>query len=163
MPEIGYFVLGDFPCSIWRHPKLGTLQGYLGVPPSHPWYGKDQGDLIQLDVHGGITLACHEKSSRQMSPEYRAAVMSDVRPLPEFKWVSIPNKNDESWPHDTGQDVWWVGFDCGHLYDYVPSNPRPGTVFRDKSYVRSELEGLARQAADVMRVTFHEGETVEVD
>ena len=154
MPEIAYFVLGDFPCSIWKHPDLGTLQGYLGVSPIHPWYGKDQSDdlLRRLDVHGGITLACHEKSSRQMSPEYRAAVMSDVRPFPEFEWVSVPNKDDASWPHNTGQDVWWVGFDCGHLHDFVPATPRPGDVYRDEHYVRNELEGLAHQAAAAMQV-----------
>ena len=152
MPEIAYFVLGDFPCSIWKHDSLGTLCGYLGVPPSHPWYGKDQGDdLSRIDVHGGITLATHEKSSRQMSPEYRKAIMSDSRPLPEFKWVSVPNADDASWPHDTGQDVWWLGFDCGHLYDFVPATPRPGDIYRDEHYVRGELEGLASQAADAMR------------
>ena len=153
MPEIAYFILGDFPCSIHKHDTLGTLCGYLGVLPIHPWYGKDQGDelLYQIDVHGGITLVCHEKSSRQMSPEYRAAFLADVRPLPEFKWVSTPNKDNESWPHDTRQDVWWVGFDCAHLYDLVPAHPRPGDIYRDERYVRRELEGLARQAADAMR------------
>ncbi len=154
MGEIAYFILGDFPCSIWKHPDVGTLQGYLGVPPSHPWYRKDQGwfgDLGGIDIHGGITLACHEKSSRQMSPEYKAAIMSDERPFPEFKWVDVPNKDGASWPHDTGQDVWWVGFDCSHLYDLVPDNPHPGDVYRDEHYVRNELEGLARQAADAMQ------------
>ncbi|KKN15051.1 hypothetical protein LCGC14_0989840 [marine sediment metagenome] len=153
MGEIAYFVLGDFPCSIWKT-DMGHLCGYLGVPPSHPWYRQDQswlGDLGGIDVHGGITLACHEKSSRQMSPEYRAAIMSDERPPPEFKWVDVPNKDDKSWPHDTGQDVWWIGFDCAHLYDLVPSHPRPGDIYRDERYVRNELEGLARQAADAMQ------------
>ncbi|KKM83461.1 hypothetical protein LCGC14_1309210 [marine sediment metagenome] len=151
MGEIAYFILGDFPCSIWET-DTGHLCGYIGVPPSHPWYRQDQGLLSGLggiDVHGGITLACHEKSSRMPSAEYRAAMLKAPTggPYPKLEWVDVPNKDNASWPHDTGQDVWWIGFDCAHLYDLVPSNPHPGDVYRDEHYVRNELEGLARQAA----------------
>ena len=156
MGEIAFFILGDFPCSIWKHPDLGTLQGYIGVPPSHPWYRKDQGwfgDLGGIDVHGGITLACHEKSSRWPSEEYRAAMRKAPRggPYPKLEWVDVPNKDNASWPHGTGQDVWWIGFDCSHLHDLVPAHPSPGDTYRDERYVRNELEGLARQAAEATR------------
>ena len=157
MAEIAFFILGDFPCSIWKN-DLGTLCGYLGVPPSHPWYRQDQSFssvLGRIDVHGGITLACHEKSSRMPSEEYRAAMKKlpsgEWEHLPPLEWVDVPNKDGASWPHDTGQDVWWIGFDCAHLYDLVPANPHPGDIYRDERYVRNELEGLARQAADATR------------
>ncbi|KKN75260.1 hypothetical protein LCGC14_0382590 [marine sediment metagenome] len=155
MAEIAFFILGDFPCSIWKT-DLGTLCGYIGVPPSHPWYRQDQsvlGPLGGIDVHGGITLACHEKSSRMPSEEYRATMLKAPTggPYPKLEWMDMPNKDGASWPHDTGQDVWWIGFDCAHLYDLTPSDPHPGDVYRDESYVRNELEGLARQAADAMR------------
>ncbi|MCH7553826.1 MAG: hypothetical protein IIC82_07510 [Chloroflexi bacterium] len=145
--EIAYFILGDFPCSIWKT-DAGHLCGYLGVPPSHPWYRQDQtvmGALGDIDVHGGITLACHEKSSRRPSDEYRDAMSKAPRggPYPKLEWVDVPNKDDASWPHDTGQDVWWIGFDCDHLGDQ--GSPK------DERYVRNELEGLARQAADAMQ------------
>lgn len=157
MSEIAYFVLGDFPCSIHKHDTLGTLCGYLGVPPSHPWYRLDQGykNFGGVDVRGGITLACHEKSSRMPSQEYRDAMSKAPvgGPYPKLEWADVPNKDNASWPHDTGQDVWWVGFDCAHLYDLVPATPRPGDVYRDEQYVRRELEGLARQAVDAMRET----------
>lgn len=147
MGEIAYFILGDFPCSIWKT-DMGHLCGYLGVPPSHPWYRQDQsflGALGEIRVHGGITLACHEKSSRVPSEEYRAASLKAPvgGPYPKLEWVDAPNKDDASWPHDTGQDVWWIGFDCNHLWDQ--DSPK------DERYVRNELEELARQAADAMR------------
>ena len=72
-------------------------------------------------------------------------------PYPKLEWVDMPNKDGASWPHDTGQDVWWIGFDCSHLYDLVPATPHPGDVYRDEAYVHHELEGLARQAADAVR------------
>jgi hypothetical protein len=157
MGEIAYFILGDFPCSIWKT-DMGTLCGYLGVPPSHPWYRQDQGFstiLGRIDVHGGITLACHEKASRVPSQEYRGAMKKlpsgEWEKLPPLEWVDNPNKDGASWPHDTGQDVWWIGFDCAHLHDLVPAHPSPGDIYRDEHYVRNELEGLARQAADAMR------------
>ncbi len=149
MGEIAYFILGDFPCSIWKT-DMGHLCGYLGVPPSHPWYRQDQcmsGVLSRINVHGGITLACHEKSSRGLSEEYRDAMKKlpsgEWKNLPPLEWVDVPNKDNASWPHDTGQDVWWIGFDCNHLWDQ--ESPK------DERYVRNELEGLARQAADAMQ------------
>ena len=35
---------------------LGHLCGYVALPPSHPYYGKDYDD-IPVKVHGGLTYA----------------------------------------------------------------------------------------------------------
>ena len=43
-------------CRIWRHPTHMTLNGYVGVPPSHVCYGMGYDDVSNLvDVHGGLT------------------------------------------------------------------------------------------------------------
>ena len=34
--------------------RYGWGNGYVGVPPDHPWYGKTDPDVI---IHGGITYA----------------------------------------------------------------------------------------------------------
>jgi hypothetical protein len=53
-------------------------------------------------------------------------------------------------------DLWWVGFDCGHLYDYKPRKKEHGlsnwsdAVYRDMDYVTRQTEGLAQQAAEVL-------------
>ena len=52
---IAYWVEGEFPAAIWMT-RMGSLCGYLGVPPNHPWYGKSW-DGIDCDVHGGLTYA----------------------------------------------------------------------------------------------------------
>lgn len=44
-------------CRIRRGP-LGALCGYVGVPASHPWFGKDYSDDgVDAYVHGGLTFA----------------------------------------------------------------------------------------------------------
>lgn len=46
------------PCLIVRSP-VGALCGYVGVPPDHPWHGKEYDDeaLIGVEVHGGLSFA----------------------------------------------------------------------------------------------------------
>lgn len=44
-----------FTLHILRHSHLGHLNGYIGVPRGHPWYGNF--DTDNIDVHGGITYS----------------------------------------------------------------------------------------------------------
>jgi hypothetical protein len=43
-------------CRIRRN-RLGSLCGYVCIPPEHPLYGVSANDLPDLDVHGGVTWA----------------------------------------------------------------------------------------------------------
>lgn len=40
-----------FTCKILRHPTSLHLNGYIHIPPDHPWYGKSP----DVSVHGGVT------------------------------------------------------------------------------------------------------------
>lgn len=49
-------------------------------------------------------------------------------------------------------DVWWVGFDCGHAGDIVPGmqlEPGGRDSYKTVAYVRAECEQLADQAASL--------------
>lgn len=37
--------------------SVGWGNGYVGLPPGHPWYGKHWNDLNDVLVHGGVTYA----------------------------------------------------------------------------------------------------------
>jgi hypothetical protein len=116
--------------------RMGVWCGYAAVPPGHPYHGKRY-DEVDVEVHGGLT--------------YAAACAGE-----------ICHKPAAGEPHD----VWWFGFDCGHAWDLAPGyskvvdevrnmaglEPRPrfpDEVYRDAAYVRSEVEQLAEQLAEV--------------
>lgn len=140
----------DLDCLIVRGP-LGSLCGYVGVPPGHPWHGLSYSDWdgpVDVDshvsVHGGLTYsgACDE------GPEERSIchVPAPGRPA----------------------DVWWFGFDTAHLNDRMPGHEarmrevdlqptfeRGGTwsrTYKTVDYVRRECEELARQLREAVDV-----------
>src|SRR5690349_7808688 len=49
------------PCLANRQPRTGHWCGYVGVPKSHPLYGKEY-DKADVDVHWGLTFSdkCQE-------------------------------------------------------------------------------------------------------
>jgi hypothetical protein len=132
-------------CLIVRGPS-GALCGYVGVPPGHPWHGKDYND-VDVNVHGGLTFArgCDEGG----------------------KICHVPLEGESP-------DVWWLGFDCAHSGDfygmqYGPEHPlvlkNPGLFgggprmtswggyerYCTVRYVRREVELLAEQCARVAK------------
>lgn len=134
-------ILGEFPYAIHENEHAGHLFGYLGVPHSHPWYGKQDG--IECDVHGGITFAeasfygSREKLDYLLAEIAKAEAFPDdleteVRGVP-FKIPSLKPFGDfyrqklnreiekdgdwNSYPVEIHLDLWWVGFDCGHYGD----------------------------------------------
>lgn len=125
----------DLDCLIVRN-RMGGLCGYVGLPPGHPLHGQADYMDIDVDVHGGLTFAdsCHEEG----------AVESSICHVP------FPGRPD---------NVWWLGFDCGHWMDLLPAMvaheqalgfpPVPGDyVYRDVAWVRAECARLAQQLAE---------------
>lgn len=123
------------PCLIVRGPA-GALCGYVGVPESHPYHGKDYDDL-GLEVHGGITFAhgCAASADESRGICHRPA----------------PGESDH---------VWWLGFDCAHAGDYSPKFDRIDrlgeptgwgsyTEYRNIAYVEAQCQALAAQLAQV--------------
>lgn len=46
-----------YPCIIQRNPR-GAWCGYVGVPETHPYFGKKYDDrVINIEVHGGLTFS----------------------------------------------------------------------------------------------------------
>lgn len=126
------------PCLVLRHPTMGHLCGYVGVPPGHPWHGdpfddwSDDAPNKQPDCHGGVTYG-GERPPRGEGP---------------------------------GQH-WWVGFDCAHSGDLSPFNRGffdkdvkgplfvddqaswPTDTYKTVTYVERWVERLAEQAVEV--------------
>ncbi len=135
----GATALGGTNPTAWSYPCVlhrnlfGAWCGYVAVPPGHPWHGKDYDD-VYAEVHGGLTYA----------DECDKCVCH----------VPAPGEPD---------DVWWLGFDCGHFNDLMPGHEaemnrlipdrQPWNenfaVYRTAEYVKEECENLALQAYHV--------------
>lgn len=112
------------PCLAVRN-RLGGWCGYVGITKGHVFYGKDYETCLHpegecpkhqphaedeypycrykieniIDVHGSVTFTS-KCSDRIDEPEHPA-----ICHIPE------PGATD---------DVWWIGFDTAHAFDYVP-------------------------------------------
>jgi len=112
---------------------MGVLCGYVGVPSNHPYYQMNY-EEIPLEVHGGLTYSQHCREN-------------------------ICHKPAEGEP----DDVWWLGFDCGHYGDLIPcyKDLNPDFEYRDMNYVKAEVEGLADQLHEAMNPSESQEEAVD--
>lgn len=120
----------------------GAWCGYVGLPSTHPLYGTHYSD-VTVTVHGG-ELTFSERCNEEAPEGYGIC------------HIPLPGRPD---------DVWWLGFDCGHYMDLqpglaallesLPDRPTvPGSgmftlVYRTLEYVQRECERLAKQLAEV--------------
>jgi hypothetical protein len=126
--------------------SVGSLCGYAGVLPTHPWHGAEYGyghfigpkvdeecenycvhnpDHL-IDVHGGLT--------------YSDRCQSSDDPAQGICHVPAPGRPE---------DVWWFGFDCAHYGDQVPSMASTGESYWTVDLVTIEVLLLAGQLAKV--------------
>ncbi len=123
-----------YECMLVRNMHTLIWCGYVGVEPGHPAYGKKY-DQVDVSVHGGLTYAdaCDDG----------------------FICHTVPPGGEDN--------VWWLGFDCAHYMDLVPSmklvekeiqEKDPGnrlgnmdtwSTYRNFEWVKKETEALADQ------------------
>ena len=126
-PDRVDWVHAGMHCLALRQGWSGHWCGYIGVPPGHPWHGKEY-EAIECEVHGGLT--------------YADACSGPVCHTPQ------PGEPEH---------LWWLGFDCAHCDDLSPSYDfnkadsdkllRPKQSYKDISYVKTQTERLAEQAS----------------
>jgi hypothetical protein len=121
------------PCLVKRSPGGGNWCGYVAVPPGHPCHGAGYDDP-EVEVHGGLTYAglCDGQEGGGI--------------------CHVPRAGEPA-------EVWWLGFDCHHCYDFAPQyaayfaaigrSSCPDEVYRDLAYVTAETNSLAEQLAEM--------------
>ena len=114
------------PCLAVRHPTLGHWCGYVGVSRGHALYEKE--DCDSVDVHGGVSFTdkCHTGDDAK-----------------SICHIVEDGEND---------DVWWIGFDCAHLYDLSPGYSKRMKIegtYRTLEYVRNECAALAKKLKEM--------------
>ena len=136
------------PCLMVRGPH-GALCGYVGVPRSHPHYGKHYDhESISVEVHWGLTFAdlCapaptpeawerfKERGRRALeeakryprgdSAEFLRDRVLELESYGAYVVWSEAAKICHRVEAGEDDDVWWLGFDCAHHGDYSPKLAR---------------------------------------
>ena len=147
------FEANGLKCRIRRVSWSGHLCGYVGVPESHPWFGKGYDDdvpatraqlerPVDIDKIGVFNLFCANSPTEEAT---RIVLLIDVHGGLTY--------SDNGVEYLDG--LWVFGFDCAHAGDLCPVTDEKygggysGDVYRDFAYVKRETESLARQLAEV--------------
>jgi hypothetical protein len=123
-------------CMINRGP-MGHLCGYVGVPPSHPLFGK----------------SCNAPDDVWELTERQKFWKIHVNGIKEYLLADIEVHGGltfaDAWSEDDPN--FYFGFDCAHAYDLSPkikdltAKKSFQEVYRDWAYVKTEVESLAKQ------------------
>lgn len=97
----------------------GYANGYVAVPPEHPYYGKDY-DKPLVDVHGGLTFDASAKEVNE-------------------RWKSLEFIGDET---ELPDDYWVFGFDTLHCNDNITNWPRERCV-EETIKLKEQLEKMS--------------------
>ena len=131
-------------CLIIRHPTLGHLCGYVGVPPAHPLFGKEYRQCLR-----GCPCVLSERFGawvKEWPCVWEEGHSAIIRLFDVHGGITFCGQGDE---YPEGR--WWIGFDCAHAWDFVPGLPNLGSnvgafsTYRDMDYVKRETECLANQ------------------
>lgn len=125
-------------CAIVRGP-MGALNGYVAVPPSHPWF--------QV---GYSTALCQHEGCWEHSPESIITVHGGIT----YAGSGVTGA-------EQNEGRWWFGFDTAHAGDLVPGLAERGVSFGDEverpfDYVKGQCKSMARQLAEVRPETGRE-------
>lgn len=126
----------------------GALCGYVGIPEGHPWFAKRYSECATPEVHedpedGENHSWCNHSPGSQVEVHGGLTFSDFCSPDHERGICHTPGPGEPD-------RVWWLGFDCGHSFDYAPGYQKlgfPQAVYRDLAYTKRQVERLAAQLA----------------
>jgi hypothetical protein len=153
--RVNFMTENGMDACINRVKHSGCLCGYVGVDAAHPWFGKEYSAQVKataeqlaapIDTDRISILAVFLMAMGSEAPADEANIDCLVR---VHGGVTYADKGREEFGEDPG--LWYFGFDCSHSGDLSPSYDfsfRDGE-YRDVNYVRSEIESMSAQLANV--------------
>jgi len=118
-----------YPCLVVRN-RMGALCGYVGVPNGHRFHGVGYDDVSIGKVDG-------EYNDEDYPPAHGGLTFSNkcADGIPENEGIChVPGPGEPD-------DPWWLGFDCAHGGDLVPSMIN----FHEQYLVTLSAEELAKR------------------
>jgi hypothetical protein len=125
----------NLPCWIRRSPVTGALNGYVGVPRTHPCFGMPCDADVSFDPNAPYNTTW-ATAANDIDPEVTERMARECREKDLARWAAIKDRipvatllNDvlvhggltwaSTW-EDSSPDWWWFGFDCSHAGDLAP-------------------------------------------
>ncbi len=106
-PDLLKFDIYEYQCLIIRSNTTGALNGYIGVPQTHPWHNQSSEDLnLVLDIHGGITHISTEVYKISVPYGGRWVGFDCSHSFDFMPAISVPTQ------HDSYRDIWFVMHEC---------------------------------------------------
>ena len=166
-PDLEVFESHGYRCVISRNKSLKSLNGYVGIPATHPLFGTETAEHNECLA----LLKARRLNSPPMEHEGIYVMLGmlvgsdDVLSTPSGAFIvhgGLSYSNMKCPPDFQDDNLWYFGFDCGHAWDFQPgmaellfrlSDPlymeemeeSAGQVYRNMDYVRDEVMSLADQ------------------
>lgn len=132
------FEHAGFTCMVVKT-SMGYYCGYVGLPASHPWHGKEYSDMVAVprevierpissETTGAINMVC--AGLRNTEETIAAGLLEMVMAVDVHGGLTFSRAGKDN-------GLWWLGFDCGHCDD-DPS-------VQDEAYTEKETRALADQ------------------
>lgn len=111
--------------------EVGWGNGYVLIPPGHPYYGKDY-DSIDAWSHGGLTFASKYKDWGMLKTYEDSGF--------DFKMDEKLSEKVKKEGYDFLKEYWCIGFDTAHSGDNL--------ITCSKDYVWNETKALHKLCVD---------------
>lgn len=112
----------------------GCLCGYVGLEPKHIFYGIKYGDPCPERLI--IAFKDILPGKRGIIDQFINAIRPEDKPY-DFGYLFNVHGSVTFTGKMKDSDLWWIGFDCGHLGDNYETC--------DETFVNSELDSLEEQ------------------
>jgi hypothetical protein len=155
----------------------GAWCGYVGVPPTHPWFGRSYTVKVQpdkallerrVDINEVCVLSLFAAAFRGDEPEDGLPLNLAIRVHGGLTWGDYISLDEAK------KDWWYFGFDCAHSGDYQPGMEQffserhrellkhlnRQEIYRTEEYVRGEVAHLSEElltiGAPCVSIVFNE-------
>lgn len=115
----------------------GFRCGYVGVPKTHVFYGKNYYEKTELSLDDVRRIFGEEPQIGKRSPISIFTTDVDKLRIEDLLDVhgSITYSGENGYPIEYDEDVWFFGFDCGHYNDL-----RDLSITMPKEYFEQAVE-----------------------